>query len=148
MVRTRAGDWLGLAAPAPRTSTGVQYSPVVTASAKSPAVSKRSGGDLLQGTVDRCGHAGRDRPTTLKQRRGIHRQDLGHRRLCGRCVEGRLPGEHLIEHARQRVLIAPSVQLTLRRCLLRAHIGGRAHAETGLRNPVTANAIPKSATRG
>ena len=48
---------------------------------------------------------------------------LGNDRLCCRPGEWRLAGEHLVDHAGKTVLVAAPVDVTVRRCLLRAHVG-------------------------
>src|SRR2546430_11828406 len=50
--------------------------------------------------------------------------------------ERRLPHEHLVDHARQAVLVAPPVDLRAPRRLLRAHVGGGADYGPGLRELV------------
>ena len=123
-----------------------------SASAKSAAVGKRSAGHLGERPHHAPLHAFRHRGAHGPERRHrIHRvarQQL----LGGGPDERRLAREHLVQHAAERVQVAPSVQLPAGGGLLRAHVRGRAEGEAGLGEPVLspaavmARATPKSAT--
>ena len=47
-------------------------------------------------------------------------------------LERRLPGQHLIEHAAERIHIGPSIQLRIAGGLLGAHVGGGAERQSRL----------------
>ena len=81
----------------------------------------------MQGRGDRGGNG---RPE-VRDRRRIHDEVLAHQDLCRRPGEWRLPGEHLVEHARQRVEVAAAVQVSLAGGLLRAHVGGSTDRHAG-----------------
>ncbi len=72
---------------------------------------------MLHGIRDRGAH---DRGP----RHGVERVPR-HDRLWGGTGERRLTDEHLVQHARQTVLIAAAVNLLASRGLLRAHVGRR-----------------------
>src|SRR2546430_16396922 len=63
-------------------------------------------------------------------------EPLGNYRLGRGPSVGRFPGQHLVQHARQAVLIAPAIEPGLRARLLRAHVRGGADREPRLREPL------------
>ena len=81
-----------------------------------------------------------DQPTQvlpdLRPQVGHHRRRFGEApgnsalRGCGR--KGRVPGQHLEQHAPQAVQIAPAVQRSVGQRLLRAHVGWRADGKPGV----------------
>ena len=50
-------------------------------------------------------------------------------RLCGRPRVRRFSSKHLVQHASEAVLIAPTVDVATARCLLRAHVARCADGE-------------------
>src|SRR5690349_24942740 len=54
--------------------------------------------------------------------------------FSGRSCERWLPGQHLVEHARQAVHVAPSVERVPDR-LLGAHVRGRSYRDPGVGKP-------------
>jgi hypothetical protein len=64
----------------------------------------------------------RDFGFDFAKRRHRFGKSLAEHRLCARSNKGLLPGKHLVQHARQAVLIAPAVDLPLAGRLLRAHV--------------------------
>ena len=58
-----------------------------------------------------------------------------HDGLCGRAGEWRIAGEHLVQHAAQRVDIASGGDLPLAHRLFRAHVVGRAEGHASLGHP-------------
>ena len=93
------------------------------------------GRQLLQGGMHRLGDVAGD---GLPQRRDLGRlggHHLGDDRLRRRPAEGRLAGEHLVEHAAQRVDVAARVELALAHRLLGAHVLRRAERHPGLGHP-------------
>ena len=77
-------------------------------------------------------------PSLTGDRRRIRRENLDQHRLGGRGREGRLPGEHLVQHTTERVDIRPWVHITVTRGLFGAHVVGCAQAEAGLRDAPSA----------
>ena len=79
-------------------------------------------------------------------------ESLGDHRLRRWPGERRLAGQHLVEHAAERVDVGAGVDVALAARLLGAHVGRRADGEAGLgelarrRPPASARAMPKSAT--
>ena len=68
---------------------------------------------------------------------GAHVRDrrdepLGDDRLRGGAGEGRLPGQHLVQHAAEAVEVAPAVHRGVAGGLLGAHVGRRADRHAGL----------------
>ena len=80
-------------------------------------------------------------------------EPLGEDRLLSRAGEGRLAGQHLVEHAAEGVHVGAAVERALAGRLLGAHVVRRPEHDAGLgeprrRRPATLNAaaMPKSAT--
>ena len=65
-------------------------------------------------------------------RRRLLREHLGHDRLGRGAGEGRVAGEHLVEHATQRVDVAARVERALPHRLLGAHVRRRTERHPGL----------------
>ena len=87
---------------------------------------------LRQGFADDRFQRGTDRGPDGTE--GRHRIDrvARHDGLCGGPIEGRLPGEHLIQHAPEGVEVAASVQHPAARGLFGAHVVRRAKSQPGL----------------
>src|SRR5947199_4011472 len=69
---------------------------------------------------------------------------LAHDALRRGAHEGRLAGQHLVEHATQTVDVAPPIQLCAPHALLGAHVQGRSHRETGLRQFVASRRVDRA----
>jgi hypothetical protein len=67
-----------------------------------------------------------------RERARLLRHDPGDDRLRRRTRERRLTREHLVQHAAQRVHVAPGRDLALAHRLLGAHVGRGAEAHAGL----------------
>ncbi len=91
---------------------------------KSPAEAKRSAGSFSRARWDR-GTAQRD------PRRGAG-QDTGQHGLRAGPGEGGLTDEHLVEHATERVHVAPGIQGAIPGGLFRAHVVRRPEAQPRL----------------
>ena len=101
---------------------------------RAEAVGRHLGERAHHGLLHALRHGGAHGP---KRRHRIHRvarQQL----LGGGPDERRLAREHLVQHAAERVQVAPSVQLPAGAGLLRAHVRGGAEREPGLGQPVLA----------
>ena len=74
---------------------------------------------------------------------GRHRIDrvARHDGLCGGSVEGRLPGEHLVQHAPEGVEVASGVQHPAARGLFGAHVVRRAESQPGLGEALAARGV-------
>ena len=88
---------------------------------------------LHERLLDRCRDRGPQAP------HGGHRigQPLGDHRLRRASRIGWLAGEDLIQHARETIHVATSIQRSLAHRLLGAHVLGRSHREPRLREPFT-----------
>ena len=77
-------------------------------------------------------------PTSGAERRRRLRHVPRDDRVGGRARERRTPGHHLVEHAPERVDVAPAVHLGVRAGLLGAHVARRAHYGADGGDPVAA----------
>jgi hypothetical protein len=93
------------------------------------------GGHALERLRDHRRDVRRDRSSMLGDGDQLAKHDLAQDRLRRPSRVRRLAGEHLIEHAPQRVDIGARSDALVARRLLGAHVVGRAHAEPGLRQP-------------
>ena len=105
------------------------------ASANSAAVWKRSAGVRANAVPPRP-------PPVREHGRAWHaageesfREPPRDDRLCSRPGERRLAGQHLVEHAAERVQVAAGRRLALTRRLFRADVGRRAHRHPRLGEP-------------
>ena len=136
----RAGRTAGSTSASQNSATLAKRSAGSLASARSSARSTGRG-DLRPARAERAGRFG-----------GVAR----HRGRGAAAGEGRLAGQHLVQHAGQAVLIAPRVEHRLAAGLLRAHVRRRADRHTRLGDrgagasllAQTRGATPKSATTG
>jgi hypothetical protein len=76
-----------------------------------------------------------DRAPHHGERRDVVEHLAGDDRLGRRADERRLPGQHLVQHAAERVDVAPSVERPLAHGLLGAHVHRRPQRQPGLRQP-------------
>ena len=83
------------------------------------------GGNLLEGPLERGLHRGRNmRPHVAYRGRGLLAM-LRHDRLRRGTGEGRLAGQHFVDHARQAVQVASPIDLVTAIRLFGAHVGRR-----------------------
>ena len=84
---------------------------------------------------DRRVHRRRDRLPQSPHRRDRIREPLGNHHLRARPGIGRLPSEHLIQHARETVDVAPPVDWAAPARLLRTHVRRCPHRNPRLGEP-------------
>ena len=101
---------------------------LASAAANSAAVAKRSAGSFSSAVKHRRLDAGRDRLPLQRERARLLGHDPRDDRLRGGPGEGRLPHQHLVRHAAQRVHVAPRRDLAVAHRLLGAHVVRRAEA--------------------
>ena len=89
-------------------------------------------GELGQRFRHRGRHVRRNRSPNPGDRRGVLGHDLHDDLLRGGAHVRRVPGQHLVEHARQGVDVRPVGEIPVRRGLLRRHVVRRAEGEPGL----------------
>ncbi len=93
---------------------------------------------LLERPPDRGVHVGRNGAPLLPHRRGRLRDDLAQHRLRRAPRVRRLAGEHLVQHAPQRVEVRGRAHVRVARRLLRAHVVRGPQGEPRLRQPPAA----------
>ncbi len=69
-------------------------------------------------------------------RGGVFGQPLGNHRLGRPAGKGRVPDQHLVHDARERIEVAAAVEVPLARRLFGTHVVRRAEAHPGLRDPL------------
>ena len=125
------------------TITGAVVADWLSASANCVAVGNRSAGDRARTEASaRSTDSGTVSRTVRTEGTGL-RHPLGDDGLRGRSGVGRLPRQHLVQHAAQCVEIAPAVDLPLGHRLLRAHVGRRADGEAGLRQALAPGGVDR-----
>ncbi len=90
------------------------------------------GGRLGERPAQCRGHGFRDTGRKIGDAGRLDRE-VAQQHPFGRCAgEGRAPGQHFVQHAGERVLIGPPVQVRFSQRLLRAHVVGRPHQHARL----------------
>jgi hypothetical protein len=92
-------------------------------------------GQLLQRNGQCCRDVLRHGLAILRHGRGLLRDDLHYDLLRGAADVRRLAGQHLVQHAGQRVDVAARADLLLCRRLLGTHVVRRAETQARLRHP-------------